>query len=301
MLQRISVVALVLALCVGARAQTDLSADMRKAIAAIEAGKADELERLLKSRPGLTSELDAEYEATLLHWAAAQKDLKAVSLLINEHKAPLDATNKEGATPLHVALVPKPGKPIGAGLLNLVKKLATPDVVKIATLDGKTALHLACQYNQLEVARFLIEEMGADVNALTNDKKDPLHYALKAKNPKLVELLKADKAEKARPSTPPPPPPPPAPPRPATTNAGDAAPLWAAVGDGDLEEVKRILLKNRQLIDAANGFGETPLHLAAKNRRLYVVAELIRQGANVNLKDKHQRTFWDLLCPPPPK
>lgn len=300
MLQRVSTVALVFALCLGASAQADLNADMRKAIAAIKAGKVDELEGLLRNRRELISATDPEYGATLLHWAATQKDAKAVDLLI-EHDALLEATNKEGATPLQVALVPKPGKPGGADLLDLVKKLSTPDVVKIRNVDGKTALHLACQYSQLEVARFLIEEMGADVNALTHANKDPLYYARQSKSPEIVKLLQAEKAEKARLNPPPPPLTPTMPTPPAPANADSAMLLRDAARDGDLETVRRMLLKNRRWIDSVNEFGETPLLLAAKNRRLDVVAVLIKEGADVKLRDKQGRTFWDLLCPPPAK
>lgn len=299
MLQRFSMAAFVLALCLGASAQTDVNADMWKAIAAIKAGKVNELEALLQSRPELVSVPDPEYGATLLHWAAALKDAEAVDLLI-KYSASREARNKEEATPLQVAIVPNPGKPGGAGLLDLVKKLSTREVVKMANVDGKTALHLACQYNQLEVARFLIEDMGADVNARTDAGKLPLDYAREAKNLKLVELLNAEKPEQTRLTPQPTPTPTPTPTPPAAT-ADNVVALRAAAAAGDLGAVRHILRKNPTWIDRRYEFDQTLLHLAAKNRKWDVIAELIKAGANINLKDSQGHTFWDLLCTVPAK
>lgn len=292
MLQRVSTAALLLALCLGAGAQTDPDADMRKAIDAIKAGKIEELKSLLRSRPELAWEVDRQYGATLLHWAAVQKNLAAVSLLIDEHEAYLAATNDQGATPLQVAIVPTPGKPGGPDLLKLVERLSTPEVVKIANVDGKTALHLAFQYNQIEVARFLINEMKADLNALTKTGKKPLDYAPEAKKSEIARLLKADR-ERLNP-----PPRQPAPPPPA---ADTSETLRAAARDGKLEEVRHVLQKHPGWIDSTNEHKETPLHIAAKNCQLEVVSELIKSGADLGREDDKGRRFCDLLCRPPAK
>jgi ankyrin repeat protein len=303
MLPRVSIVFLVLVLCFGAGAQTVPEAEMRAAIAAIKAGKIKELERLLKLRRELVLASDNKYRATLLHWAADEKDLEAVSLLI-KHNASLAAKNNEGATPLQLAIVPNPDKPSGTDLLALVKKLSDTEVVKIRNIDGKTALHLACQYGQLEVAKYLIEKMKADVNAPTRTGKEPLYYARASKNDELIKLLEAKKAkpgppEKAElsptPTTTPAPTPTP------TTNEDSPLALQIAAGTGKLDAVRRILRKNHKWINSQNDHKETPLHLAAKNHHLDVIAELIKQGADVELKDENHKTFWALLCPPPVK
>jgi len=328
MLKRISMVGLILTLCVCASAQTDENADMVKAIAAIKAERIDILERLLQSRPSLVRASDSQYGATLLHWAAARKNAKAVNLLI-ERGAFLKATNNEGATPLQVAIVPNTGKSAGVDLLDLVKKLSDPEIVEIPGVDDKTALHLACQYNQIEIVRFLIRDMRANVNARTKTNKEPLDYALQTNNLEMINLLKTEMARR----TPPPPPPPPltvpspmtAPspvtaPSPATSSSpvspqsplttqpsvttqppanADAKALLDAAANGDLETVRLILQTNSKLIDSVNELKETPLHLAAKKGRLNVVVELIKSGANVDLKDTQHHTFWDfLICPP---
>lgn len=315
MLQRVSTAALILALCLGARAQTGPDVDMRNAIDAIKAGNVEELKSLLERSPGLVKKADRQYGATLLHWAAAQKDLQAVILLTeNENKASLAAKNKDGATPLQVAIVPTPGKPGGPDLLKLVEKLSTPEVVRIPNLDGKTALHLAFQYNEIEVARFLINVMKADVNARTKTRRKPLDYAPVAKKSEIAKLLEADKVglnppPRPTPSptaspTPPPTPSPTAPPTPSPmpsptpATADSAVTLRAAARDGNLVEVRRILRTHREWIDRVNEHKETALHLAAKNCQLEVVIELIRTGADPKLEDDKGRRYCDLLCLP---
>lgn len=336
MLKRFSMVGLILTLCVCASAQTDEDADMVKAIAAIKTERIDMLERLLQSRPSLRTATDSQYGATLLHWAAARKNAKAVNLLV-ERGAFLKATNNEGATPLQVAIVPNTGKPAGVDLLDLVKKLSDPEIVKIPSVDGKTALHLACQYNQIEIVKFLIQDMGANVNARTKTNKEPLDYALQTNNLEMINLLRTEKARRTPPPQTPPPPvtvpspmispspiiapspitaPSPAPSsspvspqHPLTTQPSvtTQSPTYAdatkalldAAANGDLETVRLILQTNPKLIDSVNELKETPLHLAAKKGKLNVVVELIRKGANVDLKDTQHHTFWDfLICPP---
>ena len=68
----------------------------------------------------------------------------------------------------------------------------------LSTIDGSTALHLACCPrtenrcpSQMEIAKMLLEK-GADVRALDNEGDTPLHHAACAgeeDRSKLVELL----------------------------------------------------------------------------------------------------------------
>lgn len=307
MLPGVSRVFLILALCFGAAPQTAPETDMNAAIAAIKAGNIEELRRLLTKSPGLAQASDKKYRATLLHWAADEKNLEAVTLLIDKGASPA-AQNNERATPLQLAILPNPAKPSVPDLLDIVKKLSDTEVVKLANIDRKTPLHLACQYGHLEVAEFLIKEMKADVYVRTNTDKEPLDYARASKNVELVKLLEAEKARLSltTPTTPTPPPTP----TPSTTTPTTPTPpatpdssvsLHDAARDGDLEAVKSILRAHPGWKNSRNAQWETPLHTAAKNRRLAVIAELIKQGADVTLRDDKDKTFWDLLCLPPPQ
>jgi ankyrin repeat protein len=43
--------------------------------------------------------------------------------------------------------------------------------------EGKTLLHIAAEWGQTEIARYLIEEKIGDINARDNAKDTPLHYS----------------------------------------------------------------------------------------------------------------------------
>ena len=69
--------------------------------------------------------------------------------------------------------------------------------------------------------------------------------------------------------------------------------LWDACSDGDLEEVRQLILKGHN-VNTRGGYGATPLIQAAGWGRDQVVEELIKEGAHVNVKDNSQLTalYW---------
>ena len=69
--------------------------------------------------------------------------------------------------------------------------------------------------------------------------------------------------------------------------------LRRAAEMGDLETVKRLVLKEKVDPNAAPMFGETPLHWSSQSGHLPVVEELIGLGADV------RRPLPPAPCPPP--
>ena len=59
----------------------------------------------------------------------------------------------------------------------------------IEELQNYTLLHAATNYNQLDIVRFLIEEMNAEVNAKDSNSNSPLHVACSNGNDKIIEYL----------------------------------------------------------------------------------------------------------------
>jgi hypothetical protein len=55
--------------------------------------------------------------------------------------------------------------------------------------DGTSLLHVAAKSGSLDVAQYLVEGVGADVNALDSNQQSPLHYAVKAAQLILVRYL----------------------------------------------------------------------------------------------------------------
>ncbi len=73
---------------------------------------------------------------------------------------------------------------------------------------------------------------------------------------------------------------------------GETALMWASKW-GELELV-RLLLQNGAEVDAQDSLGATALHHATMWDRTEVVTELLKEaGADVNMKDKHNKTPLD--------
>ena len=56
-------------------------------------------------------------------------------------------------------------------------------------VTGSTALHLAASADQKEVARFLVEEAGADLEAKASNGETPLDVARRRDNPQTAAFL----------------------------------------------------------------------------------------------------------------
>jgi len=61
--------------------------------------------------------------------------------------------------------------------------------------DGKTLLHLACEYARLDIARVLLQS-GIDKNIRDHDGRDALNYAKLSGNKKIIDLLQENDASK---------------------------------------------------------------------------------------------------------
>ena len=65
--------------------------------------------------------------------------------------------------------------------------------------------------------------------------------------------------------------------------------LWEGVIEKNLDKV-RIALNLKAEVNAKDGNGQTPLHVAARNNSLEVAELLISSGAEVNAKDNRGET-----------
>lgn len=122
---------------------------------------------------------DMVNDSTALHEAIGNGNSGLVTVLLDYHASP-DLSLKHSFTPLMAAAqIESTSKDERTHCLRMVKALLDAKAdLNIAHLeDGDTALHLAVNYSNKEVA-YLLLKAGADANILNKRKETPLHFAL---------------------------------------------------------------------------------------------------------------------------
>ena len=89
---------------------------------------------------------------TALHVAVRKANLPAVELLLNDERCDVDRASKSGTTPLHLAC-PKDSKTHTRILETLLRRRPTVDA---RDEQGRTALHIAVQSNNVRAAQVLL-------------------------------------------------------------------------------------------------------------------------------------------------
>ena len=228
---------------------------------------------------------------TSLHWMAEQGHKDMVELLISKG-ADVDAKTKRGKTPLLAAAA--------SGHKEIVEYFISIDAdVNADTKEGDTPLLSAVWNGHKEIADLLISK-GANVASKHENGVTPLHAAAEKGHKEIVELLIAKEADVE-----------------AKTNNGDTPLLKMAGQFFAVEVVRRALsskpemqveldrsLKNlKEIIEmltakganvnAKNKSEKTILHLAADIGPKEIVELLIAKGADVNAEDRRGRTPLD--------
>lgn len=124
---------------------------------------------------------------TPLHLAILENHRNVFDLLITESSVNIDALNLKGETPLLMAM---------ANNIDVAETLIRKDAnVCIRDNDGTSALDLAARQNQMQIVELLIKKgaiitgkNGLDLNVLKL-KMQPLNYAVRNRNSKMVQLL----------------------------------------------------------------------------------------------------------------
>ena len=134
----------------------------------------------------------------------------------------------------------------------------------VALGDGLTALHIAAEEGNVDMAKLLLDA-GADAEAKTRiGSYTPLHLAAGSAHLDVVEVLLRAGADVAA----------------ETTNSG-ATPLHLAARAMAGERVVRALLEHGAAVNAVeSAAGQTPLMFAASYGRVGSVRQLLRHGAD---------------------
>ncbi|KAH9488093.1 Transient receptor putative cation channel sub A member 1 [Bulinus truncatus] len=132
---------------------------------------------------------------------------------------------------------------------------------------GKTALHLAAQFDQIEVVAVLIS-FRADLNTPDNDGNTALHLAVKCDSPETVSLLVQNGAN------------------PKIRNNLQMMPMHVAA-DLNYTEVIEVLLDNGVDPMWTGENGMTALHYAAAKDNGDAIRALMQRGANPGVTDAY--------------
>ena len=196
---------------------------------------------------------------TPLHIALLKGNDKVAALLIQKG-ADVKAPDKEGKTPLHYARSAE----IAALLIEAGADVKAPDK------DGYTPLHEAAARGKNKVAALLIQN-GADVKAPGKDGYTPLHEAAARGKNKVAALLIQNGADVKAPGK------------------DGWTPLHFAAAE-DKDKVAALLIQNGAKVDARNEDDWTPLHVAAAEDKDKVAALLIQNGAKVDARNEDDWT-----------
>lgn len=230
-----------------------------------------------------------------LHDAAVVGDLDAIRVLL-DHGADVNGRSRvSGATPLHMAVVPK----LKPGLLKPTVELllARGANLEAKDNDGRTPLHAAAEGSTPEAVGLLLSK-GANVNARDGAQQTPLHAIadkawhdkreivalLLTKHPDvnatdvvgytplhlLAKMRLGLTADEVRSNT-----------HPA---AADARRLLK-----DQVEAASLLIASGAIVNARDDYKGTPLHWAAWSNSEALAELLLRSGADKNARDKLDR------------
>lgn len=217
---------------------------------------------------------------TPLHIAVSHADIPVIKLLVSSG-ANLQAKNKFNRTPLaeadtkgryELSMYLKSNNPLQQMILegkksqDIENSIDTyKDLINIPDADGNTALHLAAQYDLLNVSKALIMH-GADISSRNRKGNTPFDEAQANSLYSLAKYLNG------------------------------STPLHWAIYDGkSLTEIEKLIAQDKTLINKADKEGNTPLHIAAiYDDRGELIQLLIKSGAFLETKNKAGKTPFDL-------
>ncbi|CAQ54400.1 ankyrin repeat domain-containing protein [Wolbachia endosymbiont of Culex quinquefasciatus] len=191
-----------------------------------------------------------------LHYAAFKGDVQVTKILL-----------ESGANPNL--------KMQGSGILLSTADETQKDEDLEYKYQGCTPLHVAALNKQLEVAKILVNDWDADVNAMsTGWQVTPLHMAAESGNLDMVKfLVKEGKADVN-----------------AMSTGWQVTPLHMAAESGNLDMVKFLVEEGKADVNAKNKDERTPLYLSARKVKLDVIDFLVEKGGDLNVKDKYGKT-----------
>ena len=223
---------------------------------------------------------------TPLHFAVRQNKSAAISQLLSHQQCSPNVQNKGGDTPLHIACWRQ-----SLHIINhlLESKCST----NIPNKKGKTAqniplnedggclLHIACQWGDVGIVRYLITDERCNPNVQSSiSENTPLHIAAKyGQDDLIVQLLSCEESD------------------PNMQDRDGDTPLHIAVRENIISAISQLLTSKQCNPNILNKDHLTPLLIATKhNNHTTAIALLEHKDCDPTLCDPHGNTPLHLAC-----
>ena len=223
------------------------------------------------------------YWNTPLHIACFLKSIKIIRLLL-ERKCSTIIPNMKGETAQNIPL-----NDDGDCLLHIACQWDDVDIVRYLITDEKcfpnvqsstsknTPLHIAAKYGQDDTIVKLLSYRECDPNAQNKEGDTPLHLAASWNKTAVVSKLLSYREC-----------------NPNTQNKDGDIPLHLAVSSNKTAIISKLLAHHKIDVNAQNKKGDTPLHLACHKRSLDVVKLLLEKQCSINIPNKKGETAQDV-------
>ena len=215
---------------------------------------------------------------TPLHLAASSNKPAVVSKLLAHQQIDVNAQNKKGNTPLHMACYRKSLDIIKLLLerkciTNIPNKKGTTAQYIPLNEDGDCLLHIACQWDDVDIVRYLVIDERCNPNVQSSTSKNtPLHIAaMYGQDHTIIQLL----CKECNPNT--------------QNKEGDT-PLHLAASSNKPAVVSKLLAHQQIDVNAQNKKGNTPLHMACYRKSLDIIKLLLERKCITNIPNKKGTT-----------
>ena len=230
---------------------------------ACERGDLEEVASLLSNDDCNINAFNTNGESPL-HIACKYGHLEIVKILQKSRKCKLSTSNSCGDTPLHFACYNK--------FLHIMKVLLEMrcktnllndkgDTAQDIPLDqdGGYLLHIACQWGDVGIVRYLITDERCNLNVQTSvSANTPLHVTIGWGNASVISELLAHKQCDIN----------------IRNKVGDT-PLHSAIRQWQDDIIVQLLSHKECGLNVQNKVGDTPLHIAVKQNRIATILQLL--------------------------
>ena len=205
---------------------------------------------------------------TPLHIAVRQSETAAISKLLAHQVCNLNIQNKEGDTPLHIA--------VRQGKTAAISQLLAHQVchLNIQNKEGDTPLHIAVRQSETATISQLLAHQVCDLNIQNKEGDTPLHIAVRQSETAAISKLLAHQVCDLN----------------IQNKEGDT-PLHIAVRQGKTAAISQLLAHQVCHLNIQNKEGDTPLHIAVRQSETATISQLLaHQVCDLNIQNKEGDT-----------